>query len=106
MVDIARHHGSKARTQLKNLGMAHLEGRRIIQFFNLFLHGFNHARSGMADITAPQTCCSIKDLPSVIDDFREKGVTFRGELIEGPGGKQILIEDPSGNAIELFETRD
>ncbi|MCH7903791.1 MAG: VOC family protein [Armatimonadetes bacterium] len=48
----------------------------------------------------------VEDLPSFVEDLRKEGVTFRGELIEGPGGKQILIEDPSGNPIELFETRD
>lgn len=31
------------------------------------------------------------------------GVTFRNEIVEGPGGKQILLEDPSGNVIELFQ---
>ena len=47
----------------------------------------------------------VEDLPSLINDLEEKGVTFRGEIVEGPGGKQVLIEDPSGNPIELFEPR-
>ena len=45
----------------------------------------------------------VEDLPSFVEDLREKGVTFRGELIKGPGGTQVLIEDPSGNPVELFE---
>jgi predicted enzyme related to lactoylglutathione lyase len=35
--------------------------------------------------------------------MREAGVPFRNEIVEGPGGRQILCEDPSGNVIELFE---
>ena len=37
--------------------------------------------------------------------LHEAGVVFRGELISGPGGSQLLIEDPDGNPIELFEGR-
>ena len=47
----------------------------------------------------------VEDLPSYVENLREEGVTFRGELVDGPGGKQVLIEDPSGNPIELFEPR-
>ena len=45
----------------------------------------------------------VKDLPARIADLRAKGVKFRNELEVGPGGKQIQIEDPDGNPIELFE---
>ena len=48
----------------------------------------------------------VEDLPSFVEELRKEGVTFRGELIDGVGGKQILIEDPSGNPIELFEPRE
>ena len=48
----------------------------------------------------------VEDLPSFAENIRKEGVTFRGEIVEGPGGKQILIEDPSGNPIELFEARN
>ena len=37
------------------------------------------------------------------DITREAGVTFRNQIVEGVGGRQILIEDPSGNCVELFE---
>jgi hypothetical protein len=37
------------------------------------------------------------------DKLRDRGVKFRNNIVEGPGGKQILCEDPSGNVIELFE---
>jgi hypothetical protein len=39
----------------------------------------------------------------VIGRLRALGASFRNELVEGPGGRQILVEDPSGNAVELFE---
>ena len=43
------------------------------------------------------------DLEPVVARLRAAGVTFRNEIISGPGGKQVLAEDPSGNPIELFE---
>ena len=47
----------------------------------------------------------VEDLASLVASLRARGVTFRNEILEGPGGQQILCEDPSGNAIELFEPR-
>jgi catechol 2,3-dioxygenase-like lactoylglutathione lyase family enzyme len=44
-----------------------------------------------------------KDLDALIARVRRSGATFRGELSEGGAGRVILIEDPSGNLIELFE---
>lgn len=45
------------------------------------------------------------DLPSAIRRLRESGCAFRNDLVEGNGGRQILVEDPSGNPVELFEPR-
>jgi catechol 2,3-dioxygenase-like lactoylglutathione lyase family enzyme len=45
----------------------------------------------------------VADLEMLVDEMRQNGVRFRNEIVIGPGGKQILCEDPSGNAIELFE---
>src|SRR4051812_28634370 len=45
----------------------------------------------------------VTDLPSCIDALRKAGVTFRNEMEVGPGGRQVQIEDPDGNPIELFE---
>jgi catechol 2,3-dioxygenase-like lactoylglutathione lyase family enzyme len=45
----------------------------------------------------------VDDLHAALDDLEQAGVTFRGELVEGRGGNQILVEDPSGNPVELFE---
>jgi glyoxylase I family protein len=42
-------------------------------------------------------------LPACIADLKTKGVSFRNEMEVGPGGKQVQIEDPDGNPIELFE---
>ncbi|MBV9995497.1 MAG: hypothetical protein JO127_09805 [Caulobacteraceae bacterium] len=35
--------------------------------------------------------------------LREAGARFRNDILEGPGGKQVLLEDPSGNVVELFQ---
>ena len=45
----------------------------------------------------------VKDLPGFIEALKKAGLHFRNEMETGPGGKQIQVEDPDGNAIELFE---
>jgi glyoxylase I family protein len=45
----------------------------------------------------------VEDLPVRIADLTGKGLYFRNEMEVGPGGKQIQVEDPDGNPIELFE---
>ena len=45
----------------------------------------------------------VKDLPSFIDQLKQAGLQFRNEMESGPGGRQIQVEDPDGNPIELFE---
>lgn len=44
-----------------------------------------------------------EDLDATIDDLRKSGATFRGDVAEAGAGRQILLEDPSGNIVELFE---
>jgi catechol 2,3-dioxygenase-like lactoylglutathione lyase family enzyme len=46
---------------------------------------------------------TVDDLEAVVARLRNSGVGFRNEIVTGPGGRQILCEDPSGNPIELFE---
>ena len=45
----------------------------------------------------------LEDLASVVDQLRRAGARFRNDIVTGVGGKQILLEDPSGNPIELFQ---
>ena len=45
----------------------------------------------------------VKDLPARISELKSQGLRFRNEMQVGPGGKQIQVEDPDGNPIELFE---
>jgi catechol 2,3-dioxygenase-like lactoylglutathione lyase family enzyme len=45
----------------------------------------------------------VTDLAGLVATLRQRGAKFRNEILEGPGGKQILCEDPSGNVVELFE---
>ena len=45
----------------------------------------------------------VDDLDAEIARLREEGLTFRSELVAGPGGRQILLEDPAGNLVELFQ---
>lgn len=45
----------------------------------------------------------VADLPAQMDALRNAGVKFRNRMEPGPGGRQIQIEDPDGNPIELFE---
>ena len=46
-----------------------------------------------------------QNLGSLVQSLKKKGAKFRSDIIEGNGGKQILMEDPSGNPDELFEPR-
>jgi len=45
----------------------------------------------------------VDDLSAEVTRLRDAGARFRNDIIEGPGGKQILLQDPSGNVIELFQ---
>ena len=45
----------------------------------------------------------VNDLASRVEEMKRAGLSFRNEVVVGPGGKQILLEDPDGNLVELFE---
>jgi len=47
----------------------------------------------------------VSDLAAIVAQLRERGVPFRNDIVDGPGGRQILCEDPAGNVVELFEPR-
>ena len=57
---------------------------------------FRHAHVGGLSPTVP-------DLPAAIETLKKTGLHFRNQMEVGPGGKQIQLEDPDGNPIELFE---
>lgn len=45
----------------------------------------------------------VEDIAAEVDRLRAAGVSFRNDILSGPGGSQILAEDPSGNLVELFQ---
>jgi len=45
----------------------------------------------------------VEDLEATVEKLKRAGGLFRNEIVTGGGGKQILVEDPSGNPIELFQ---
>jgi len=45
----------------------------------------------------------VQDLAAAVEALRNAGVHFRNEIVTGVGGKQIIVDDPSGNPVELFE---
>jgi catechol 2,3-dioxygenase-like lactoylglutathione lyase family enzyme len=45
----------------------------------------------------------VSDISAEVDRLRAAGLTFRNDIVSGPGGQQILLEDPSGNVVELFQ---
>jgi catechol 2,3-dioxygenase-like lactoylglutathione lyase family enzyme len=47
----------------------------------------------------------VKDINATVNKLEEGGATCRGKPIKGPGGQQVLVEDPSGNPVELFQPR-
>ena len=46
----------------------------------------------------------VQDLQATVQRLKAAGCVFRNEIVEGTGGKQILLNDPSGNAVELFQS--
>ena len=65
--------------------------------------------AAMPDGTLPQPGgwnrfrIQVEDLDAAAGSLRDRGVVFRNDIVEGVGGRQVLIEDPSGNPIELFQ---
>jgi catechol 2,3-dioxygenase-like lactoylglutathione lyase family enzyme len=63
----------------------------------------------MPDGTMPQPggwnrfSIEVSDLPAMVETLRGAGAHFRNDIVTGVGGRQIIVEDPSGNPIELFE---
>lgn len=47
----------------------------------------------------------VQDLPAEVAKLKAAGVHFRNEIISGPGGSQIVLDDPSGNPVELFQAK-
>jgi catechol 2,3-dioxygenase-like lactoylglutathione lyase family enzyme len=45
----------------------------------------------------------VSNIAAEVDRLRAAGLTFRNDIVTGPGGQQILLEDPSGNVVELFQ---
>ena len=45
----------------------------------------------------------LDDIETRVEQMKSAGLRFRNEVVKGPGGKQILLEDPDGNVVELFE---
>ena len=46
---------------------------------------------------------TVDNLETTVNELKSKGATFRNEIVDGVGGKQILLQDPSGNLVELFQ---
>ena len=45
----------------------------------------------------------VDDIAAEVRQLRDAGAAFRNDIVEGPGGRQILLQDPSGNVVELFQ---
>ena len=48
----------------------------------------------------------VKDIEATIDQLAALGAVFRSKPVKGPGGQQVLVEDPSGNPVEIFQPRE
>jgi len=88
-------------------GFAMLEKGAVRLFLNA--PGAGGAGQAMPDGSMPapggwnRFMVEVDDLAGTVAQLRSKGATFRNGIVQGQGGKQILLEDPSGNPIELFE---
>ena len=77
---------------------------------NVWLSGpASSAARAMPDGRKPQAggwnrfVIEVEDIEGLVSSMKSQGVRFRSEIISGPGGKQILAEDPAGNPIEIFQ---
>ena len=81
---------------------------------NLFLNkpGYGGAGQPMPDGAVPRPGgwnrfqFEVNNLAEFVEGLKKSNVKFRNEIVTGQGGKQVLIEDPSGNLIELFQPAD
>jgi len=77
----------------------------------LWLAGPSSAARQMPDGRKPapggwnRLVLEVDDIATLVERLRTSGTAFRNDIISGPGGKQILVDDPDGNPIELFEAR-
>jgi predicted enzyme related to lactoylglutathione lyase len=73
--------------------------------------GAGGAGQAMPDGTNPQPGgwnriqIEVADIAAIVETLKASGVQFRSPIIQGNGGKQVLVDDPSGNPVELFEPR-
>jgi catechol 2,3-dioxygenase-like lactoylglutathione lyase family enzyme len=79
----------------------------------LLLSGpFSSAARKMPDGTTPspggwnRIHFVVDDIEAEVERLRAAGVSFRSDIVRGPGGAQIVLDDPSGNPVELFQPRD
>jgi glyoxylase I family protein len=95
-----------------NLDMQHLPAFGQVSFAGLKLILSGPGASGSRPLPdgrqqEPGGCnrvvLQVRDLPARIAELKRAGIRFRNAMEEGPGGKQVQIEDPDGNPIELFE---
>ncbi len=78
--------------------------------FSLWLAGpVSSAAQAMPDGRKPEPggwnrfVLQVDDLAGLVEKLKSQEIRFRNDIVKGPGGQQILCEDPSGNAIELFQ---
>ena len=95
------------RTDLQNLpafGQVSIEGLKLI-LSGPGASGSRPMPSGQSQETGGwnRIVLHVPDLPRQIEELTRAGFRFRNTMETGPGGKQILLEDPDGNPIELFE---
>jgi catechol 2,3-dioxygenase-like lactoylglutathione lyase family enzyme len=82
----------------------------VLDGVRLWLSGpASSAARPMPDGTKPEPggwnriAVEVDDIEVEVTKLRAAGIRFRGEIVVGPGGSQIVLEDPSGNAVELFQ---
>ncbi len=107
---VAFYTGSLGFTLQQQFGPAMAIVRR--DDFSLWLAGpISSAAKPMPDGRKPapggwnRIVVEVSDLAATVGKLRERGVPFRNDIVDGPGGRQILCEDPAGNVVELFEPR-
>ena len=98
--DQLAHENGRRVTQKRDGKTNHRERRKVIVLNYAHgkcpLHGYRRRRMERIELV-------VDDIGAEVRRLRAAGLKFRNDIVTGPGGSQILLEDPSGNVVELFQ---
>jgi len=100
--DRLAHEKGRKVTQMRDAKNTHPDPREVIVNGQFWLSGGTSGSTGIARIAWNRIELVVDDIEAEVRRLRVAGLKFRNDIVTGPGGSQILLEDPFGNVVELF----